>query len=126
MGRLTRLPCVSIIKTNLCDVVLAACDNVAVGALRAAYEAGLRVPDDVAVVGLDDSRGAFTTPPLTTVRVQCEQFGGKDHRHGTWHVLQTQLVHASTVRRGSQAARSGWCRSAGRKALSRRPRSGRG
>ena len=69
---MTRLPCASTIKMGLGDVVVAACDNVAVGALRAAYEAGLRVPDDVAVVGFDDSRGAFTTPPLTTVRVQCE------------------------------------------------------
>jgi DNA-binding LacI/PurR family transcriptional regulator len=41
----------------------------ALGALRALAEHGLRVPDDVSVVGFDDiSEAPFFTPPLTTVR----------------------------------------------------------
>lgn len=41
----------------------------AIGALRAAYECGLRVPDDLAIVGFDDIPGAaFTLPALTTIR----------------------------------------------------------
>lgn len=41
----------------------------ALGAIRAARTRGLRVPDDVSVVGYDDSPLiAFTDPPLTTIR----------------------------------------------------------
>ncbi|MFP3712721.1 LacI family DNA-binding transcriptional regulator [Puerhibacterium sp. TATVAM-FAB25] len=44
-------------------------DLMALGAVRAARSRGLRVPDDVSVVGYDDSPlMAFTDPPLTTVR----------------------------------------------------------
>jgi LacI family transcriptional regulator, repressor for deo operon, udp, cdd, tsx, nupC, and nupG len=43
-------------------------DMMAFGALRAIREHGLRVPEDMAVVGFDDIRVAqFTTPPLTTI-----------------------------------------------------------
>ncbi|MQY10158.1 Ribose operon repressor [Streptomyces sp. RB5] len=51
------------------DAVFAANDLMAVGALRALREAGRRVPEDVAVVGFDDTEAAaYTAPPLTTVR----------------------------------------------------------
>ena len=44
-------------------------DMMALGAVRAARSRGLRVPEDVSVVGYDDSPLiAFTDPPLTTVR----------------------------------------------------------
>jgi len=44
-------------------------DLMALGAVRAARQRGLRVPQDVSVVGYDDSTLiAFTDPPLTTVR----------------------------------------------------------
>lgn len=43
-------------------------DMMAFGAMTAIQEAGLRVPEDIAVVGFDDVRLArFTSPPLTTV-----------------------------------------------------------
>jgi DNA-binding LacI/PurR family transcriptional regulator len=49
--------------------VFAANDLSAIGAMAAAAERGLRVPDDVSVVGFDDLRlSRYTTPPLTTVR----------------------------------------------------------
>ncbi|WP_436532480.1 LacI family DNA-binding transcriptional regulator [Actinoplanes sp. HUAS TT8] len=48
--------------------VFAAGDEMAVGALRAVHEAGLRVPEDVAIVGFDDIEVATLIPPgLTTV-----------------------------------------------------------
>jgi DNA-binding LacI/PurR family transcriptional regulator len=51
------------------DAVFAASDLIAVGALQAIQEAGLRVPDDVALVGFDDLPIANKTKPaLTTVR----------------------------------------------------------
>ncbi len=42
----------------------------AIGVLRAAYMGGLRVPQDLSVIGLDDIDFAeFTFPPLTTIRL---------------------------------------------------------
>ena len=50
--------------------VFAANDSTAVGAIKAIKEEGLKVPDDIAVVGFDDGVVApHTDPPLTTVRV---------------------------------------------------------
>jgi LacI family transcriptional regulator len=51
-------------------------DRMALGAIRALREAGLRVPDDVSVVGYDDiSEAAFFDPPLTTVRQDFDVLG---------------------------------------------------
>ena len=45
-------------------------DMTAIGVLRAAYMEGLRVPQDLSVIGLDDIDFAeFTLPPLTTIRL---------------------------------------------------------
>ena len=46
--------------------IFAACDELAIGAMRAAQVRGLRVPDDLSVVGIDDHEMAFTHD-LTTV-----------------------------------------------------------
>ena len=51
------------------DAVFAANDLMAVGALQALHAEGVRVPDDIAVVGFDDlPQAAIADPPLTTVR----------------------------------------------------------
>lgn len=51
-------------------------DTIAVGAVKAALRAGLRVPEDVAVVGFDDSYICrMVEPELTTVRVDTNQMG---------------------------------------------------
>jgi DNA-binding LacI/PurR family transcriptional regulator len=58
------------------DAVFAASDLMAAGALRALRAAGRRVPDDVAVVGFEDSVVArYAQPPLTTVRQPIEEMG---------------------------------------------------
>ncbi|MFE9954661.1 LacI family DNA-binding transcriptional regulator [Micromonospora sp. NPDC005299] len=50
------------------DAVFCFNDTLALGALRALHEAGLRVPDDVAVAGFDDIEdGRFSIPTLSTV-----------------------------------------------------------
>ena len=54
--------------------VFTAADILAIGAMRAIREAGLRVPEDMAVVGVDDiDSAAFQCPPLTTVRQSIEE-----------------------------------------------------
>jgi LacI family transcriptional regulator len=51
-------------------------DISAIGAMRAFLEAGLRVPEDVSVVGFDDVTSAsFCIPPLTTVRQPLKRMG---------------------------------------------------
>jgi len=58
------------------DAVFAASDLMAAGALRALREAGRQVPEDVAVVGFDDSGLARQTePPLTTIHQSDEAMG---------------------------------------------------
>ncbi len=54
-----------------------ACDDIsAIGALSALNQAGLRVPEDIAVVGFDDVEIArYLSPPLTTVAVPIEELG---------------------------------------------------
>ena len=50
--------------------ILCSNDMTAIGVLRAAYMNGLRVPDDLSGIGLDDVDFAeFTLPPLTTIRL---------------------------------------------------------
>ncbi len=51
-------------------------DTIAFGAIAALYERGLRVPEDVAVVGYDDiPTAAYAAPPLTTVRTHPREQG---------------------------------------------------
>jgi DNA-binding LacI/PurR family transcriptional regulator len=51
-------------------------DQMALGLLRAFGEKGVRVPEDVSVVGFDDQpESAFFMPPLTTVRQDFEELG---------------------------------------------------
>lgn len=65
MQRLLALPV-------LPTAVFAANDLMAIGGMRAVAEAGLRVPHDISIVGVDDIEvAAFQTPPLTTI---CQPF----------------------------------------------------
>ena len=58
------------------DAVFAGNDDAAIGVLTALSEAGLRVPEDVSVVGFDDLRiSEFINPPLTTVHAPTEKVG---------------------------------------------------
>ena len=70
------------IKKFLCnnsckfDAVFTGNDDAAIGAMTVLVETGLRIPEDVAVVGFDDSRLApFLAPSLTTVRSPTEEVG---------------------------------------------------
>ncbi|HOA24319.1 MAG TPA: LacI family DNA-binding transcriptional regulator, partial [Aggregatilineales bacterium] len=60
------------------DAVFAASDLMAIGAMRAARDAGLRVPEDIAFVGFDDLPIAtMASCPLTTIRQPVAEFGVK-------------------------------------------------
>jgi len=58
------------------DALFAASDLIAIGAIKALTEAGIKVPEDVAVVGFDDIPiASFTNPPLTTVQQDTSKAG---------------------------------------------------
>jgi diguanylate cyclase (GGDEF)-like protein len=91
------------------DAVVAANDDMAMGVLDALHEQGVRIPQDVAVVGFDNTSGAYrSNPPLSSVDAQLEEQGQVAAR-----LLQAQLagvagpaqvrVAAPLVIRGSSA-----------------------
>ena len=58
------------------DAVFAASDPMALGVLRVLRESGRRVPEDIAVVGFDDSvLASQTLPTLTSVHQPVEEMG---------------------------------------------------
>ena len=90
------------------DGLFVASDLMAAGAMRALREAGRRVPDDVAVVGFDDSSVArHTDPPLTTVRQPTEEMGRSMARILLEEIAAPTGIHhqvelaTELVRRGS-------------------------
>lgn len=63
----TRIPFTALICYN---------DFAAIGAIRALVDAGLRVPEDVSVVGFDDvQNAAYNNPSLTTIRQPLREMG---------------------------------------------------
>lgn len=58
------------------DAIVAANDEIAIGAVRAARERGLRVPEDIAITGWDDiALAEHVRPGLTTVRQPLRELG---------------------------------------------------
>ena len=93
--------------------ILCSNDVTAIGVLRAAYMEGLRVPDDLSVIGLDDIDFAeFTLPPLTTIRLSridlaqaaFEALRQQAEEAGNPKMQREFLVSTSLVVRGSTAA----------------------
>jgi DNA-binding LacI/PurR family transcriptional regulator len=57
-------------RGELATAIICSNDMTAIGVLRSAHAAGVRVPEDISIIGFDDIRFAqFTTPPLTTVQM---------------------------------------------------------
>ncbi len=94
-------------------VVFCGSDLIAMGAMSALEEAGVRIPEDVSVIGIDDISFAFLArPPLTTIRVPRERLGTiafealdkmlkLKRRRGADYYVETELV----IRRSTAAAR---------------------
>ncbi|MEZ6012346.1 MAG: LacI family DNA-binding transcriptional regulator [Hyphomonas sp.] len=86
-------------------------DEIAIGAIRAAQDLGMRLPEDVSVTGFDNIEfGKYCTPPLTTVMQPAERIGEMamtmmgnllrgDITGGPHQVLGTELVIRSSARR---------------------------
>lgn len=84
-------------------------DDMAIGAMKAATETGMRIPADVSVVGFDDiGFSHYTNPPLTTVKRPIEQLSRMGARKilelidgaaagGELVLLDTELVRRESV-----------------------------
>jgi LacI family transcriptional regulator len=57
--------------------VFTGCDLMATGALQCLYKAGLRIPDDMSVVGFDDTVATYLSPMLTTVAQPMQEVGAR-------------------------------------------------
>jgi DNA-binding LacI/PurR family transcriptional regulator len=67
---------IELAKSRNFTAVFCANDQMVVGLLHAFHEAGIRVPDDVSIVGFDDiPESAHLIPPLTTVRQDFDELG---------------------------------------------------
>jgi LacI family transcriptional regulator len=59
-----------------CTAVVVGNDEMALGVLCALHEDGIRVPNDMSIVGFDDiPEAAYFAPPLTTIRQDYEEIG---------------------------------------------------
>ncbi|MGA2988129.1 MAG: LacI family DNA-binding transcriptional regulator [Terriglobia bacterium] len=94
-------------------VIFCGSDLIAMGAMNTLEEAGVRIPEDVSIVGIDDIAFAFLArPPLTTIRVPRERLGTTafealdrmlklKRRKGASYYVQTELI----VRKSTGPAR---------------------
>jgi DNA-binding LacI/PurR family transcriptional regulator len=95
-------------------VIFCGSDLIAMGAMNTLEEAGVNIPDDVSIVGIDDISFAYLArPPLTTISVPRERLGTTafealekilklKRQKGAEYRLQTELV----VRRSTAPART--------------------
>jgi DNA-binding LacI/PurR family transcriptional regulator len=102
-------------QRNVPTVIFCGNDLIAMGAMNALEEAGVRVPEDVSVIGIDDIAFAFLArPPLTTIAVPREHLGKiafealhkilkLKRRKGTEYYLGTELVIRKSTAQASAA-----------------------
>jgi DNA-binding LacI/PurR family transcriptional regulator len=93
--------------------VLASNDLTAIGIMGAVYAAGLRVPEDISVVGFDDiALSSFMAPPLTTIRLSRAEIAEfafnslyaasqRGETKGVTHIVRAELV----IRQSTAAVR---------------------
>lgn len=92
--------------------IFSANDRMGMGAMRAIFEARLRVPDDISVIGLDDIEvAAYQIPPLTTIRQPFAELATRavrlllDMLEGKQPEQAQVVIEPSLVLRCSTAAR---------------------
>ena len=91
---------------NGCTAIICSHDFLAHGVMVHCLELGLRIPDDISVIGFDDiPLCSFTTPPMTSVRQNRTALGKSaffalfSHLNGV--NLSTHLLHAELIQRKS-------------------------
>lgn len=90
------------------DAIFAACDFIALGALDALAERGIKVPQDVGIVGYDGlAATAHSSPPLTTIKPDLEEAGRQlvasvlEEEHDSAHPLApVELISRASTQRG--------------------------
>jgi DNA-binding LacI/PurR family transcriptional regulator len=85
-------------------------DAAAIGAYKAIHEVGLRIPDDISVLGFNDTGAASLNPPLTSVRVFTEQIG-RGMAGLAFERLSRPDLPTETITIPTQLVRRGSCRS---------------
>ena len=102
------------------DAVIAASDLIAIGVIRALMDHGLRVPEDVSIVGFDDIvTASYYNPPLTTVRQDTRRAGERLVENLIELIdggsVQSTLIEPALVIRGSCGGHPSASRSSTRK-----------
>ena len=78
---------------NLPTALFVANDSMAAGSYRAAYELGLKIPDDISIIGFNDIPTAkYMVPPLTTVRLYMEFMGEYAVK-----LLEERIIHGREI-----------------------------
>lgn len=87
-------------------------DNIAYGAMHAVREAGLRIPEDISVIGVDDNNiSKYTDPPLTSINSPEGEIGRtaaefmKERIGGSRKPFRNILICPSLIRRESTGER---------------------
>ncbi len=81
-------------------------DAMAVGAYQALYQAGLLIPQDMALVGYDDIELArYMTPPLTTIHQPKDELGTGHRRTDPSHGRSAAKTAARSVNAGAGGSR---------------------
>lgn len=106
-----------LLKKTKCTAVFAANDQMAIGAIKAIKEKGLKIPEDIAVAGFDNIfPGTLINPSLTTISVPAYQMGriaanmlmerisGKSKGPGEKRTLRTRLIVRRSTDIGGERA----------------------
>lgn len=95
---------------DLPTAIVASSDPIAIGALRALNNSGIRVPDDISLMGFDDtSLSSFTTPPLTTIHAPAYDMGNFG-ANIVFNILRLQPATAMKIKLPCQLMERQSCR----------------
>ncbi|MDR2053923.1 MAG: substrate-binding domain-containing protein [Treponema sp.] len=79
-------------------------DIIVYGCIKALRDHGIRIPEDVSIIGFDDlPSGSITDPPLTTIRVSTHQIGERalerlsDKMSGLTHASSEKIPAAGKI-----------------------------
>ena len=73
-------------RPEIPTAIFAAGDNLAAGVMQSIHKHGLRVPEDISVIGFDDTYSPYLAPPLTTVKMPMQMMGREGVRLALEHI----------------------------------------